>query len=574
MSGFKIPDSIPQDLLLIQEMVGVPEPPKPEPVQEMEEDLGDDDISSSDGGDSEDEIEAKLVLDTQEDSDPASDKPASEPSHSDSDSSSDSEPEEEIKKEDSAIFEATAGDDEDEDAPAVGAATYLQTKHEVVETEIAIPEIDQVDPNESLEKVGDIMSIVNQVAIVRGLPSDDMSRGSQKALDSDTLLVFDDRNVMGYIYETFGPTNQPLYQVKYNSKYPLDPERVKVSREVFMVPSKTKFVFVDQIKAYKGSDASNVYDEEPADDELEFSDDEAEAAYKSRMKRKRGESRARSVANSREPTPNPSHMRDYELSDNVVLGHNAYDEHGPYDQDFSAPGPSRPAPIPYDDPYSLPSEISVGEDGGTSSIPSRPTRPPPTRQEARPRGRGRGGNFNQNSRGRGGRGGGSGQDSRRGGLGDHPNAPRHSEPAAASNTYDPRAGTQMQEMGQSYYQDYSHMGHQVMQQQQTALPGWGYPPTLGGMMQAPFGGQASGHGQGMPFVQPHINPLFANSFGFPMGQQGMGYGGQFGMGNPYGAAQGAGAGYQDQQQQSQQQWTNQWAPPTTNQHPSGGQGQG
>ena len=53
-----------------------------------------------------------------------------------------------------------------------------------------------------------------------------------------------------------------------------------------MVPSKSKFVFVDKIKAFKGSDASNVYDEEPADDELEFSDDEAEAAYKSRMKRK------------------------------------------------------------------------------------------------------------------------------------------------------------------------------------------------------------------------------------------------------------------------------------------------
>lgn len=53
-----------------------------------------------------------------------------------------------------------------------------------------------------------------------------------------------------------------------------------------MVPSKSKFVFVDHIKAFKGSDASNVYDEEPADDELEFSDDEAEAAYKSRMKRK------------------------------------------------------------------------------------------------------------------------------------------------------------------------------------------------------------------------------------------------------------------------------------------------
>jgi H/ACA ribonucleoprotein complex non-core subunit NAF1 len=36
----------------------------------------------------------------------------------------------------------------------------------------------------------------------------------------------------------------------------------------------------------KGSDASNVYDEEPADHELEFSDDEAESAFKSSLKRK------------------------------------------------------------------------------------------------------------------------------------------------------------------------------------------------------------------------------------------------------------------------------------------------
>lgn len=36
----------------------------------------------------------------------------------------------------------------------------------------------------------------------------------------------------------------------------------------------------------KGSDASNVHDEEPADHELEFSDDEAEAAFKARTKKR------------------------------------------------------------------------------------------------------------------------------------------------------------------------------------------------------------------------------------------------------------------------------------------------
>lgn len=89
------------------------------------------------------------------------------------------------------------------------------------------------------------------------------------------------------IYETFGPTTQPLYQVKFNtSTHPLDPARVRVGREVFHVPARSRFVFVNQIKAIKGSDASNVHDEEPAEDEVEFSDDEAEAAFKSRMKRK------------------------------------------------------------------------------------------------------------------------------------------------------------------------------------------------------------------------------------------------------------------------------------------------
>ena len=91
---------------------------------------------------------------------------------------------------------------------------------------------------------------------------------------------------MFQIYETFGPTSQPLYQVKFNKIFPLDPERIKPSRQVFHVPERSIFVFLDQIRHVKGSDASNVNDEEPAEYELDFSDDEAEAAFKSRLKRK------------------------------------------------------------------------------------------------------------------------------------------------------------------------------------------------------------------------------------------------------------------------------------------------
>lgn len=41
---------------------------------------------------------------------------------------------------------------------------------------------------------------------------------------------------------------------------------------------------MNELKRFKGSDASNVHDEEPAEYELEFSDDEEEAAHKARLK--------------------------------------------------------------------------------------------------------------------------------------------------------------------------------------------------------------------------------------------------------------------------------------------------
>lgn len=43
-------------------------------------------------------------------------------------------------------------------------------------------------------------------------------------------------------------------------------------------------MFVDRLKLAKGSDASNAHDEEPGEDEVEFSDDEQEAAYKRMLK--------------------------------------------------------------------------------------------------------------------------------------------------------------------------------------------------------------------------------------------------------------------------------------------------
>jgi H/ACA ribonucleoprotein complex non-core subunit NAF1 len=117
-----------------------------------------------------------------------------------SDSDSDSESDTDDTK--TANIDKTLGDGENSDedtGPAPTTGSYFQTKNEVAEGDVRIPDIQSVDPEEYLEKVGEIMSVVENVVIVKGLPSDIANRGAARALDSDTLLVFEDRTVMGYV---------------------------------------------------------------------------------------------------------------------------------------------------------------------------------------------------------------------------------------------------------------------------------------------------------------------------------------------------------------------------------------
>jgi H/ACA ribonucleoprotein complex non-core subunit NAF1 len=90
-------------------------------------------------------------------------------------------------------------DEDDESGPVATSGTFFQTKNEVAEADIVIPDIRQVGDHEMLEKVGEIMSVMPNMAIVKGLPSAVMNQGAERALDSDTLLVFEDRSVMGYV---------------------------------------------------------------------------------------------------------------------------------------------------------------------------------------------------------------------------------------------------------------------------------------------------------------------------------------------------------------------------------------
>jgi len=218
------------------------------------------------------EVEANLIsVGEKSERDDVSDS-CSDTSSSDSDPSSDSDygvKENDASKKTPVERRVFDEDDEDDDeGGAIAATIALRTKNELPEPDIMIPSIAQVGPDEELEK-GEIMNIVNDVVVVKGEASS-THRISQHALDSETLLVYEDRKVLGYIHETYGPTYQPTYQVKFNSAHPLD-----------LNDSETPFTKL------RGSDAGDVHDEEPPEYELEFSDDEAEAAHKARLQEER-----------------------------------------------------------------------------------------------------------------------------------------------------------------------------------------------------------------------------------------------------------------------------------------------
>ena len=120
--------------------------------------------------------------------------------HSDSYSESDSDSDSDSSSDDlEAVLKGEDCEDEDT-GPSLKTATYFRTTNEVAEVEISIPTVEEVAPDEVLEKVGEIMNVTGDIAIVKGDAAEYANgKALERALDSDTLLVFEDRKVLGYV---------------------------------------------------------------------------------------------------------------------------------------------------------------------------------------------------------------------------------------------------------------------------------------------------------------------------------------------------------------------------------------
>ncbi|KAH7100679.1 Gar1/Naf1 RNA binding region-domain-containing protein [Auriculariales sp. MPI-PUGE-AT-0066] len=202
---------------------------------------------------------------------------AAENAASDSpDSSSDSSDEDMAEKPQAQRQNKVASDDEDEPANSTAAAA---TAHEIVKPPVSMLEITEVDPSEAIVHIGEVMSIIDSVVVVKGLPQVTVPMLHERVLDTESLLVFEDRTVLGQLFETFGPLKQPMYSVRFPDNKSIDQQRITISKAVYHVPGRSFFVSTASLHT-KGSDASNFYDEEPGVDEVEFSDDEQEIEHR------------------------------------------------------------------------------------------------------------------------------------------------------------------------------------------------------------------------------------------------------------------------------------------------------
>ncbi|KAJ1882207.1 hypothetical protein LPJ57_001092 [Coemansia sp. RSA 486] len=258
-------------------------------------------------------------------------------SSSDIDSSSDDESFDQSTKGNplQRLIADTNYDDDDEDDPMSGnhPESIPSTRNEVTNPQVPALPINQLPEPTQLHPLGTVHSIVDCSVTIKAHIS-----GDKHVLDSESLVVLGDKQVLGQIFDVFGPVSQPMYSIRFNSAQEAK-EKVSVGVEVYFAQDWSKLVVTEKLRKDKGTDASNMYDEEVSEDNMEFSDDEMERMAKQKKKKKIQDGRRQNTAqmsgNSRvsRPTATPA-SNDNDVPGTVVGGRQLQSYGDLYDADL------------------------------------------------------------------------------------------------------------------------------------------------------------------------------------------------------------------------------------------------
>jgi H/ACA ribonucleoprotein complex non-core subunit NAF1 len=195
------------------------------------------------------------------------------------------------------MMEVDGGSDDENDNRngRSGASNVVRTKNELAEDTAPKPDVIITTDMKILE-LGAVDKIVENTILIKAF-----TPGEYQVLDTGSVLCTADRSVIAAVAETIGKVQEPMYTAIFPSEEERKASGVEVGTKVYYSVGHAKFVFTQPLKNLKGSDASNLHDEEVGDDEMEFSDDEKEAEYKRGLKKKKEANRKKSERGGREP---------------------------------------------------------------------------------------------------------------------------------------------------------------------------------------------------------------------------------------------------------------------------------
>ncbi|KAI0132825.1 Gar1/Naf1 RNA binding region-domain-containing protein [Xylariales sp. AK1849] len=211
-------------------------------------------------------------------------------SSSDSSSSDDSDDEEDsddgkelLNPEEMARILMEAGSDDEGEGKGKGVASggQLRTKNELPEEVIPKPDV-TITAETKMEELGEVEHIVENNIVIKAFTS-----GEYRVLDSGSVLFNGSRTVVAALADLIGTVREPRYTAVFTNEEEIKSFNIALGTRIYYTPEHASFVFTEPLQGTKGTDASNWHDEEAGMDEVEFSDDEKEAAYKREQKEKR-----------------------------------------------------------------------------------------------------------------------------------------------------------------------------------------------------------------------------------------------------------------------------------------------
>ncbi|KAK0643385.1 Gar1/Naf1 RNA binding region-domain-containing protein [Cercophora newfieldiana] len=215
------------------------------------------------------------------------------------------------------------GDGDDAARGGKGAAAALRTKNEIPDDVLPKPDV-TITPEMEISPIGNVQFIVENTAVIKS-----QNPGEFQVLERGSVLCKEDRTVVGALTDILGNVRSPVYILRFATEEEIKELGLEVGTAIFYSNDHAVYAFTQELKQVKGTDASNLHDEEVGADEMEFSDDEKEAEYKRQQKLKRRGGKAGRGGRDQQPTPR-SNSNNEPIQESSGGNLNYDDEDGPY----------------------------------------------------------------------------------------------------------------------------------------------------------------------------------------------------------------------------------------------------